>query len=129
VTAAITTETTLKAEFLILLAELDRLNDAADFSGDTSVGLHTAAWSQVKRDLARRRVPIAETDLTDPDELQHATHLYVLYKYYSLSELEEDKLLAKQWLTKYRKEMGDLEPTLNGVETASSGESTMLVIG
>lgn len=124
--ATISTTTTLKADFLILVSTLDALIDASDFSGDDCVGLHTAAWTDIQRDLAMRRPPIKESDLTDSSELQHAAHLWVLSRLYDLSDIEADKIESKRWWDRYRKEMRRVQLTITSQQASSAAEAYLV---
>ena len=127
--AVITTQATLKAEFLILAAELDRLVDCPDYSYDAAVGLHTAAWEAVQRDLVRKRPGLALADLSDTSELRHACHLWILERLYSQSEMDEDRVQSKRWLAEYQRELSDVKVSVSGSVTAAEAEDTMLVRG
>jgi hypothetical protein len=127
--ATISTDTTLRADFLIYEAELDRLQDAADFSGDSSVGLHTAIWTEIQRDLRKRTPPILEADLSDSSELQHAAHLLVVARLYSMSDIEEDQIAKEKWYAKYRKEMRQVNLTVGGTEQLESASETAFIRG
>ncbi len=127
--ATISTDTTLRADFLILESTLDALQDAADFSGDTSVGLHTAAWDALQRDLAVRRPPLTESDLDDSSELQHAAHLWVIARLYELSSIEADQVEATKFMKRYRTEMRRVQLTISGAEQPTGASETLLVRG
>lgn len=120
---SITTTATLKAECLELDAETDRLLDAADFSGDSAAKLHKAAWSAVKRDLAERRPPVAEEDITDTTNLKYPTHLVSYHILYRLSEIEDDSDRSKGYWLKYRKKMRDIEPVTGTAQVATGSET------
>lgn len=121
--AAISTDTTLRADFLILEQTLDALQDAAEFSGDSSVGLHTAIWDEIQRDLLKRRPPLTESDLADSSALQHAAHLLVLARLYGLSDIEADKIEAAKWRAAYRQEMREV----NIDDEPAAASETLLV--
>jgi hypothetical protein len=123
---SITNDVTLKAACLELDAEVDRLVDAGDFTDDP-LKHHKAAWSQVKRDLLRRRPAVEETDLGDTDELLFATHLCALYILYSLSEIEDDAKKTQSYWQRYRKEMREVQLTISGTEQAAGASETLLV--
>lgn len=127
--AGITTQTTLKAEYLIYQAELDRLVDAPEFTADGLTALHTTAWTAVQRDLARKRPGLLLADLSDTSELQHACHLWVLQRLYDASALDDDKVAAKRWRREYDSELSDVKITTSGGVTAAEAEDTMLVRG
>ncbi len=103
--ATISTDTTLRADFLILASTLDALQDAADFDQDSSVGFHTAIWTEIQRDLKQRRPPLDESDITDTSVLQHAAHLLCLARLYDLTGIESDRIEAAKWRAEYGKEM------------------------
>ncbi len=123
--ATISTDTTLRADFLILESTLDALQDAADFSGDSSAGLHEAIWTEMQRDLAKRRPPLEESDLTDSSELQHAAHLLVLARLFGLSGMEDDKIDVEKWRAKYRKEMREVNLTVGTEQEAAATETKL----
>lgn len=118
--ATITTQTTLKADYLVLVSELDRLVDAAEFDDDSCVGLHTAAWNALQRDLRKRRQGLEEADIADTSVLQHACHLWVLARLYEMSSLgdDSDKVESAKFFSRYRKEMREVQID-DGVMSAS----------
>jgi hypothetical protein len=122
----ITSQTTLKAEYLELETEVDRLvDDSGDLSVDP-VPLHTAAWSAVKRDLAQRVPSVTEDDLTSTDSLQHPTHLWVMSRLYSLSGHDDDKVRAAHYWSRYKAEMRLVKLDVGGTQ-AASGSQTLMV--
>ena len=124
--ATISTDTTLKADFLIPLSTLNSLMDSADFTGDNSVGFHTSIWSEVQRDLKKRSPPVEESDLGDSSELQHAAHLLCLARLYGMSGLEQDIIDSAKWRSKYRKEMREANLTVGTEQPASASETTLV---
>lgn len=124
--ATISTDTTIRAAFLILGSTLDSLQNAADFSGDTSVGLHTAAWTEIQRDLRKRSPPVIESDLSDPSELQHAAHLLVITMLFGLSDIEADQIRYNTWRARYRKEMRQVNLSVPSEQPAAATETTLL---
>lgn len=123
---SITTTTTLKATCEELDETIDALLDAPEFTTSPSKP-HEAAWSQVLRDLADRQPPVAESDLSDTDELLYATHLCVFYLLFKLSDIDADQVTAQKYWTRYRKEMRGKKLTLLGTEQPTSATETRLV--
>lgn len=121
-TTPITTQTTLKADYLILVSELDALVDAAEFDDDC-VGLHTAAYEDLLRDLGKRRPGLTEADIADTSVLKHACHLWVLARLYEMSGFEEGKVKAEHWYSRYRKEMREVQID----DSVSSASETLVV--
>lgn len=120
------TDTTLKADFLIPLSTLLSLMDSAEFTGDESVGFHTSVWSEVKRDLKKRAPPLEESDLNDSSELQHAAHLLCLRRLFGMSGLERDVIESSKWLAAYRKEMREVNLSTPSEQPASASETTLV---
>lgn len=123
---SITTTATLKATCEELDEQIDALLDADEFTTDP-LKPHKAAWSQVLRDLADRQPPVAESDLSNTDELLYATHLCVFYLLFKLSEVDADREIAKDYWRRYRKEMRGKKLTLLGTERPTSATETRLV--
>jgi len=121
---SITTTATLRAEGLEYDDEIDRLLDAEEFDNEP-LKPHKGGWSQVKRDLLRRRPELEESDLNDPTELMYVTHLCVLARLYDLSEIDDDGKKSQSYWARYRKEMKEVKLN-DGVSQASE---TLMVRG
>lgn len=127
--AGITSQTTLKAEYLIYQAELDRLVDAPEFDAAGMLALHSMAWDTVQRDLKRKRPGLVLADLSDTSELEHACHLLILHRLYDASALDDDKVASKRWRREYDIELAEVQLSVSGGATAAEAEDTFLVRG
>lgn len=123
--ATISDAADLVGAYLVVRSEIERLT-TSEMRADTYVGVHTAAWTAVKKDLAKRRNAIVEADLTDSSELLDATLYYVLNILYRMSEIETDQVEAKRWYKRYKKEMDEVQITVSSVENVRSGERTQV---
>jgi hypothetical protein len=125
VAATITDQADLVDAYLVIRSEIERLQ-TTEMRSDNCVGIHTAAWSAVKKDLLKRRLSIEEDDLSDTDELIDATLYYALHIFYRMSEIETDQVEAKRWYKRYKKEMTEVQLTISDVEQTRSGERTTI---
>jgi inhibitor of KinA sporulation pathway (predicted exonuclease) len=119
------TMVSLKASFLVLQAELERLVDAVDFTADDGADFIADVWEQVQRDLVRKRPGLDTSLIADATSLKHAVHLCAIYRLYALSEIESDKVEMNRWLTAYQRELSEVKLDSSYAE----GEGTMLVRG
>ena len=118
---SISTQADLKAAWLILPSEIERLT-TTEMESDNWATVHEAAWTAVKTDLYMRRDKIQEDDLDDTSELLNATLYYVLHIAYRVSEIEDDVINSKKWYRRYAKELGEIELSVSGGTTARSAE-------
>lgn len=117
--ATITTDVDLMAAGYILAEDKERLTPG-EFADGLWTVWHTEAWSEVKRQLAARRQPIAESDLKDPTELKPPVLRFVLYLAYSMGR---DMEMAKEQLAMFKVVMNQVRPTLNSGDSIRWGRT------
>ena len=125
---SITDNTALLAAELITRSEFDRLN-TYERDSDSWASVHKRAWTEVKKDLLKRRTRTEESDLDDTSELEDATLYKVLEIAYRTSDVEGDRKQAGLWRASYLREMAEIELTVNGVTLASEGQLTAVYRG
>ena len=110
---SITTNADLITNRIMSDAEIDRLQTSRMASTLWSVE-HNEAWTMIKRHLANWPTPVTEDDLDDTSELDRASCYYVAYLAYKNGPADEDKQEAKDFLARFRREMEEVELTVNG---------------
>lgn len=125
---SITDQVKLIAAEFVTRSEIDSLT-TYERRVDQWEAVHKRAWIEVKKDIAKRRKPLEESDLTDSSELEDATLMKVLEIAYRTSDVEGMDLKKHKWRARYRREMNEVQLTVNTVEETREGQRTVVYRG